>query len=107
MPDQKWSDKEKKTARRAFDAALDRERAALLAEFKQKALDAQGFDDLWAIHAYLEKTLRAIDAKYDYRYSKLVFVFAVLLRERRLSEAELEGLSADKLATIRQIADLR
>jgi hypothetical protein len=105
MTDQHWSHKEKKVARRAFDAALERERAAILEEFKQKAVDAHGFDDLWAIHAYLEQTQRAIDSRYDYRYSRLIFVFAALLRERRLSESELEGLSEEKLATIRLIVD--
>lgn len=59
MLNQKWSDKEKKIARRAFDAALERERAAILEEFKQKAASANSFEDLWAIQAYLEKTQRA------------------------------------------------
>ena len=47
MSDQPWSPKEKKIARSAFDAALERELAASLAEFKQKALAATSFDDLW------------------------------------------------------------
>jgi hypothetical protein len=106
MLDQKWSDKEKKIARRAFDAALGRERVAILEEFKQKAANANSFEDLWAIHAYLEKTLRALDAKYDYRYSQLIMGFAILLREGRVTESELGGLSEEKLAEIHRVSSL-
>jgi hypothetical protein len=49
------------------------------------------------------ETQRTLDSRYDYRYSQLIFVFAALLRERRLAEVELEGLSEEKLATIRLI----
>lgn len=101
MLNEKWTDKEKKIARRAFDAALERELAATLAAFQKKAAGAHSFDDLWDIHDYLEKTQRALDSKYDYRYSQLVFVFAQLLRDRRITEAELAGLSEEKLGAIR------
>ena len=47
---------------------------------------------------------RALNAKYDYRYSRLVIVFGGLLREKRISEQDLEGLSADKRERIRDIA---
>lgn len=100
MLDQKWTDKEKKIARRAFDASLERERGSTLAEFKQMAASAHSFDDLWSVHAYLEKTQRSVDYKYDYRYSQLIFVFANLVRVRRLTEAELEGLSEEEMAAI-------
>lgn len=66
----KWSDKEKKIARRAFDAALERERTGLLAEFKQKAAKANDFEDLWDIREYLTERQRALEYKYDYRYSR-------------------------------------
>lgn len=98
-----WTDKEKKIARRAFDAAVERERVALLAEFKEKAVLANDFDDLWAIQAYLTKKQRALESKYDYRYSQLEFVFAVLLRDKRVTEAELAGLSEEKLSVIRRM----
>lgn len=101
MPAHTWSDKEKKIARRAFDAALERELAALLAEFKQKALGANNFDDLWAIQGYLAERQRVLDSRYDYRYSQLEMVFAMLLREGRIDEAELHGLAEEKLVTIR------
>ena len=100
-----WSDKEKKIARRAFDAAVQRERAALLEEFKQKAAGAKDFDDLWQIEDYLKKKRRELDAKYDYRYSQLRFVFTILLAEGRVTEEDLAGLSEEKLAAIRALRD--
>ena len=105
MSDAKWSDKEKKIARRAFDAAVDRERVAFLAEFKQKAAEANDFDDLWEIREYLAERQRALAHKYDYRYSQLLFVFGILLREKRIAEAELAGLAEDKLIVIRRFLD--
>lgn len=100
MSDSKWTDKEKKIARRAFDAALQRERAGLLAEFKQRALAANDFDDLWTIQRYLEAAQRELDSKYDYRYSQLERVFAMLLRDKCITEGELHGLAEEKLAVI-------
>lgn len=94
-----------KIARRAFDSALERERTALLAEFKQKAAKANDFDDLWDIHEYLTERQRALEHKYDYRYSQLIFVLGILLREKRVTEDELAGLAEDKLAAIRFFLD--
>ena len=42
MTDFKWSDAEKKIARRAFDVALQRELAALLKQLKGRAAKAGG-----------------------------------------------------------------
>jgi hypothetical protein len=81
-----WSDKEKKIARSAFDAALQRERVALLDEVKHMAAGAKDFDDVWAIEDYLKKKRREIDSKYDYRYSQLRIVFTILLAEGRVTE---------------------
>ncbi|MDB5909475.1 MAG: uncharacterized protein JWP34_3589 [Massilia sp.] len=103
MDDFKWSDKEKKVARRAFDAALQCERDALLAEFKQKAAEAKDFDDLWELQDFLKKKRTDLDLKYDYRYSQLVRVFGFLIREKRITEADLVGLAEEKLDYIRRI----
>lgn len=102
----KWSDSEKKVARRAFEAALAAELAQVMAEFKEKASAAAEPDDLWSIPEYLHRTRREIDEKYDYRYSQLIVVFGWLLREGRVQEAQLAGLSEEKLASIRRIASL-
>lgn len=96
MRDDVWSGSEKKIARRVFDAALQRE----LAECKSRAARSTTPQDLWALERYLGKKRSAIDQKYDFRYSRLLEVFAVLLREKRIEERDLDGLSADKLDAI-------
>ena len=79
MTDFKWSDAEKKIARRAFDSALDKELAALLQQLKNRAAKAETPEDIWAIHGYLTKQRALIDRKYDYRYTQLIFVFGLLV----------------------------
>jgi hypothetical protein len=106
MRDLKWSDSEKKIARRAFDAAIQRERAAVMSRFKELAASASTPQEMWDVEDYLTKQRRQIDAKYDYRYLQLVFVFGRLLREQWVKEEELEGLSEEKLVYIRRIAGL-
>ena len=101
-----WTPTEKRTARRAFDAALDRELAQVMAEFKRRAAAATLPQDMGAVEKYLSKAGRDIDAKYDFRYSVLEFVFARLLRECRIEGSELHGLSDDRRERIRRIAEL-
>ena len=78
----------------------------MMAEFKAKADAAVEPDDLWSIQEYLYRTRREIDEKYGYRYSQLIKVFGRLLREGRVQEAQLTGLSEEKLSYIRRIASL-
>ena len=59
---------------------------------------------MWAVEQYLSRAGRDVDAKYDYRYSRLVRVLGQLLREGRVQECDLHGLSEDKLADIRRVA---
>lgn len=99
-----WSASEKKIARRVFDAALHRELADVLQAFKSMAASATDPESMWATEAFLSKARHAIDSKYDYRYSQLHFVFGRLLREGRVSEEELAGLSEDKMDLILRIA---
>jgi hypothetical protein len=106
MKDLKWSEAEKKIARRAFDVALSREYAALMKELKSLAAKAEKPEDIWAIHDCLTERRRAIGAKYDYRYSQLIIVFGRLLREKWMEEKDLEGLGEEKLEGIRHIAHL-
>lgn len=101
-----WTESEKKVARRVFDAALKRELDEVMAEFKAMAAAAATTDDMWAVQEYLAKKSREIDSKYDYRYSRLGFVFGWLLREKRIEVQELEGLSEEKLAYIRRFGTL-
>jgi hypothetical protein len=104
--DIKWSVSEKKLARCLFEAALAGELAEVMAEFKAKAAAVAHPDDMWSIQEYLFRKQREVDEKYDYRYSQLLFVFGRLVREGRLREAQLAGLSEEKLSFIRRIASL-
>jgi hypothetical protein len=53
---------------------------------------------------YLAERRKAIDRKYDYRYSQLTRIFGRLLHEGRVSEEELRGLGEDKMKAIRSCA---
>ena len=101
-----WSSSEKKIAKQAFDIALKREYAALLDQLKSTAAKAESQDDIWDIHDYLTEQRKLIIRKYDYRYSQLMFLFGVLLRERWLEEKDIAGLAEEKLEHIRSIASL-
>jgi hypothetical protein len=61
--------------------------------------------DLWQIHDYLTEQRKGTDEKYDYRYSRLIFVFARLLSEGWLKETELEWLQEDKIEKIKFLAN--
>jgi hypothetical protein len=106
MPGETWTDREKKVARRVFEAALHRELAEVMAQFKSRAASAKGPEDMWAVQEYLAQARRDIDRKYDYRYSQLDLVFGRLLREGRIEELVLKGLAEEKLACIRRVASL-
>jgi len=106
MRDLNWSPMEKSAARRAFNLALGRELEAVMREAKDRAARAKEPSDLWELEGWLTERRREIDRKYDYRYSVLPLVFTALLREGRLSEDDLDGLSADKLNCIRRAASL-
>jgi hypothetical protein len=101
-----WSTEEKKVAHRAFEAALEREIAAVLAELKERAANAAVAQDIWAIEQFLTSKRREVDAKYDFRYSKLIMVFGRLMSDGWLSEADLIGLSEEKLSSIRFLATI-
>lgn len=68
------------------------------------AQSIQDSEDLWQLCDYLNKKRRAINDKYDYRYSVLIFVFARLLREGWITIADLDGISADKQQKIEVLA---
>ena len=106
MHDETWSKSEKAIARRAFDAALDREYAALTDEVRRRANAITEPHHIWALHDFLTRTRKDIDRKYDYRYSQLVIVFGLLIKGGWLSESELTGLAEEKLTRIRGWLDI-
>jgi hypothetical protein len=58
---------------------------------------------MWALEDYLRQRRRDIDDIFDYRYSRLLMVFAPLIHEGHLDEARLSDLSEEKLEIIRRL----
>ena len=106
MHEETWSRSEKAIARRAYDQAYDRELAALADEVRRVAPAIVEPGHIWALHDFLTRKRKEIDRKYDYRYSQLDIVFAQLVRDGWLSEAELTGLAEEKLARIKSFWDM-
>lgn len=106
MHNHPWSPSEKKLARTVFQRALERELAERVADFKQRAAQVESAEDMWALRGFIERAQRDIERRYDFRWSQLLFVFGVLHREGRINDAELQGLSEDKLSFIRGISAL-
>jgi hypothetical protein len=106
MHDLRWSASEKKIARGAYEDALEAVLAKVMTEFKARAAAAATPSDMWAVEEYLRQQRRELDEIFDYRYSRLPFVLAQLIREGHLDEARLRGLSEEKLETIRRILSL-
>ena len=102
----KWSKPEKQIARRAFDAAYQRECAEIESKLRKMVDVISEPQDIWRIHDFLTEQRDETDAKYDYRYSVLPSVFARLLKDGWISEADLEGLGEDKMAFINRFAGL-
>jgi Photoprotection regulator fluorescence recovery protein len=104
--DLKWSGSEKKIARCAFEAAFDSTLAGIMSEFKEKAAAAATPSEMWAIEDYLRRRRREVDEMFDYRYSQLPVAFAQLICHGYLDEAQLAGLSDEKLDIIRRLRSL-
>jgi hypothetical protein len=102
-----WSKTEKTIARAAFDRALERELKAIRLEVQGMLSRAASDRVVWEILDYLREKQREVDERYDFRYSQLVRVFAILVREGWLNEDELAGLAPDKLEAIRKILSIR
>ena len=99
-----WSKSEKQIARRAFDAALASECQSIRARVQQMLRDERDIRTIWRVHDYLTDQRKQIDQKYDFRYSRLINVFAILLAEGWLSESGLSGLDKDKITRIKELA---
>jgi Photoprotection regulator fluorescence recovery protein len=100
-----WSVTEKKIARKVFDMALQREFDAIIQKVKRMALGIEKRSDLWEIEDFLTRSRKAIDSKYDYRYSQLPFVFGQLARTGLVSLEDLTGLAEEKLVFVRLAAE--
>jgi hypothetical protein len=101
-----WTPAEKKAARRAFDEALGRHLSAIMAEAKRRMANVVDPSDLWELEAYLTESRKTIDRIYQYHYSDLLRVFAILMRDGWLEEADLVGLQPDKIAEVKDSAEV-
>jgi Photoprotection regulator fluorescence recovery protein len=100
-----WSHAEKRAARRIFDKAYRRQCHSIRDKLKSMIAAAVDPPDIWRIHDYLSEERRRTDKLFDYRYSVLILVFARLLADGLLTEAELNELSPEKAAQIRRIVE--
>jgi hypothetical protein len=102
----KWTAAEKKVARRAFDQALERHLSAITAEAKRMMANVADPSELWQVEAYLTESRKTVDRLYQFRYSDLLRVFSILMRDDWLKEADLVGLQAEKIADIKRSAQV-
>ena len=86
--------------------AYERECAAIRTKVKGMIEAASEPGDLWRIHEYLTDQRDQTGEKYDYRYLVLPLVFARLLKEGWLTDADLQGLREDKMQVIKRLASL-
>jgi len=103
--DVKWSSREKIAARRAFEQALQREFEIVMNETRQRAAKIKEPADLWSLEDFLTESRKKIDRDFDYRYSQLIEVFAILIERGRLTLEELDGLREEKIDQIRSIVE--
>ena len=101
----RWSKSERAIARKAFDHALKQELQEVIQQAKQMAAAIKQPSDLWELEQHLTQRRKEINYKYEYRASRLTFVFGTLLHEGRITEDDLRGLREDKLKAIRSDAD--
>jgi hypothetical protein len=106
MQEQSWSPAEKQIARAAFDKALRCESEAVRREVESMLDHTRDAQVVWRIEDYLRERRREFAEKYDFRYSRLLLIFARLYHEGWLSEQDLAGLAPDKVQFITR-RDLR
>lgn len=100
--DQQWTGAEKKTARKAFDQALARNLTAIMAEARRRMEKVREPSDLWELEEYLTESRKTVDRVFQFRYSNLLTVFSILMRDGWLKDEDLVGLQADKIANIKR-----
>ena len=64
-----WSRAEKAVARRAYDAALERELREVMEDARQRASQIRQPSDVWGLQRYLTQRRKEIDRKYQFRFA--------------------------------------
>lgn len=99
--DPRWSNSERKIARRAFEQALQE----VLQQAKQMAAQIKDPTELWELEKYLTDRRKEINRRYEFRELRLSVVFGTLLHEGRITDEQLRGVGEDKLKKVRSHAD--
>ncbi len=99
----KWSQAEKRAARRAFDLAYERECAALIKQVQKIARGLDEPDDVWKLSDFIVQRRKDIDDTYDFRISVLPQLLARLLSDKWITMADLKGLDEEKRETIQEL----
>ena len=106
MNDMKWSQKEKSISRTAFDKAYRNQCDRIIKTIRQKVDGLSEPKGIWELEDYLYEKRKEIDNKYDYRYSVLLPVFGLLVKEGWITMNDLEGLGEEKIERIQLIASM-
>jgi Photoprotection regulator fluorescence recovery protein len=102
----KWTPAEKKVAHKAFEQALKRHLSTIMAESKRRMANVSEPSQLWELEGYLTESRKTVDRIYQFRYSDLLRVFSILMRDEWLTEADLAGLQPEKIADIKRGAEI-
>ena len=102
----RWSKTEKQIAKKAFEKAYGREYAELAKEIRSKAEKITEPSDIWRLQDLLNKRVKEIGNKYDYRDSVLIWVFARLIKDGWLNFDDLRGLNQEKIDRITTLLSL-
>ena len=103
--EEKWTKSQKVHARKLFDLALVREYDALISSIN--SMEIKTPDDVWDLYEMLGKKRKELNDKYDYRYSRLIFVFAQLVRGGYLSLEELAPIGEEKQKQIEGMVNFK
>ena len=105
MPEFKWKESEKKIASRVYEKARLFELDEIIQKFKRDAAIISDPDQMWTLVDQMRDARTAFERKYEYRYSVLIRVFACLIGEQRITEAELQVLDPEKIAEMLRASD--
>jgi hypothetical protein len=100
--DFKWSEKEKEVSRQAFEIAYDKKCNNIIEVIKAHQLSRS--DDIWKLGKFIKEQEKEVDRLFEYTYSKLIFAFAMFLKEDLINLTDLDGLKEDKIKKIKKIA---
>jgi hypothetical protein len=106
MSQQGWTNPEKEIARNLYAKVVLEEYDEIIKDFKRRAQKVKTRDEFWEMENYIKEVHRDLEARFDPRYSQILFVFGSLLRRGKISNEQLKGLSNEKINEIHRIAKL-